>query len=311
MKIHAPRPVDPLTPSNTPNGWTHPLKLHRRDPNAPLLRPEQISTAEDQKDVKATVDLSVIAPYGGAQKAKKDLFKPKTKQVFHTDPQETLLRNEERMPWVLEDFDGKNTWVGTLEAGGASGYALFLFDKEGFKFVPVDKTYRFTKKGSTQVLSAEEAEAQMRRRNAPLPRWILKEKPPTLAPAGAGGGGGTGLFTVRESKERATYALEEDLDYDATERFEDDEENPILEGDEEANKAIEERVRREMRGARNFESKEDELDEDIDLDDLFEKKKVTKEGKRTKRYLKKLEGKGDYETDEDEENPYASEVFIR
>ena len=55
-------------------------------------------------------------------------------------------------------------------------------------------------------------------------------------------------------------------------------------------------------------SQEDEIDEDIDLDDLFESKKVTKEGKRTKRYLKKLEGKGDYETDEEEENPYVSEV---
>ena len=102
--------------------------------------------------------------------------------------------------------------------------------------------------------------------------------------------------------------MEEDLDYDAAEMFEDDEENPILEGDEEANKAIEERVRREMRGARNFESKEDEMEEDVDLDDLFEAKKVTKEGKRTKRYLKKLEGKGDYDTDDEEENPYASEV---
>jgi len=304
MKLHAPRPVDPLTPSNGTSGWTHPLKLHRRDPTAPILRPEE---TEDTKDVKGTVDLSAIAPYGGAQKAKKDLFKPKTKQVFHSDPAETQLRNEERVPWVLEDFDGKNTWVGTMEGGGASAYALFLFEKDGFKFVPVDRTYRFTKKGATQVLTAEEAEAQMKKRNAPLPRWILKDKPP--APATGGGGQSSGLFTVRESKDRATDAMEEDLDYDAAERFEDDEENPILEGDEEANKAIEERVRREMLGARNFESKEDEIDEDIDLDDLFESKKVTKEGKRTKRYLKKLEGKGDYDTDEEEENPYVSEAF--
>ena len=302
LKLHAPRPIDPLAPSNTPNGWTHPLKLHRRDPNAPILRPDQV---EDTKDVKGNIDLSVIAPYGGAQKAKKDLFKPKTKQVFHSDPAERQLRNEERTPWVLEDFDGKNTWVGTMEGGGASGYALFLFEKEGFKFVPVDRTYRFSKKGSTQVLSAEEAEAQMKKRNAPLPRWILKDKP---APAATATTANSGLFTVRESKDRAADAMEEDLDYDATERFEDDEENPILEGDEEANKAIEERVRREMRGARNFESKEDEIDEDIDLDDLFETKKVTKEGKRTKRYLKKLEGKGDDDTDEEEENPYVSEV---
>lgn len=221
---------------------------------------------------------------------------------------------------MLEDFEGRNVWAGSLEAGGASGYALFLFDKEGFKFVPVDRTYRFSKKAATQVLSAEEAEAQMKKRNAPLPRWILKEKPtvPGTVDAGAGGvrgggggrGSGSGLFTVHESRERATDAMDEDLDYDATEMFEDDEENPILEGDEETNKAIEERVRREMRGARNFESKEDEMDEDLDIENLFGAKKVTKEGKRTKRYLKKLEGKGDYETDEDEENPYASEVFV-
>jgi transcription initiation factor TFIIF subunit alpha len=307
MKLHAPRQIDPFTPSNDPQGWTHPLKLHRRDPNAPVLRPTGIE--EDSKDIKPQIDLSVIAPYGGAQKAKKDLFKPKTKQVFHADPTELALRNEERTPWVLEDFDGKNTWVGTLEQGGASGYALFLFDNDGFKFVPVDRTYRFTKKGSNQVLSAEEAEAHMKRRNA-LPRWILKDRPP----GGAGGsptmgiGGGSHLFTVRESRERATDAMEEDLDYDEAEHFEDDEENPILEGDEEANKAIEERMRREQLGARNFESKEEELDEDIDLDDLFgTSKKVTKEGKRTKRYLKKLEGKADYDTDEEEENPYATE----
>jgi hypothetical protein len=60
-----------------------------------------------------------------------------------------------------------------------------------------------------------------------------------------------------------------------------------------------------MLGARNFESKEDELD---DMDDLFGSKKVTKEGRRTKRYLKKLEGKGDYESDESDENPYATEA---
>jgi transcription initiation factor TFIIF subunit alpha len=297
MKLHAPKPVDPFLPSSQPTGWTHPLKLHRRDPAAPVVVPEE------DKDVKAAVDYSVIAPYGGAQKAKKDLFKPKTKQVFHYDVQEQALRNEERTPWVLEDFDGKNTWVGTLEGGGASGYALFLFDKERFKFVPVDRTYRFTKKGAAQVLSAEEAEEQMKRRSA-LPRWILKDRPtvPTT------GSGRSGLYTARQSRDSAADMLEEDLDYDATERFEDDEENPILEGDEEANKAIEERVRREMRGARNFESKEEEMDEDIDLNDLFEAKKVTKEGKRTKRYLKKLEGKGDYDSDDDEDNPYVSEV---
>jgi len=303
MKLHAPRPIDPLTADD---GWTHPLKLHRRDPNMPVMRTDQ-EEPEDIKDIKPTVDLSVIAPYGGAQKAKKDLFKPKTKQVFHADPQELQLRNEERTPWVLEDFDGKNTWVGTLEGGGASGYALFLFEKDGFKFVPVDRTYRFMKKGATQVLTSEEAEAQMKKRST-LPRWILKDKPTT--PIGAGGSGGgsrSGLFTVRESRNRATDAMDEDLDYDQAELFEDDEENPILEGDEEANKAIEERVRREQLGARNFESKEDEI-EDIDVDGLFEGKKVTKEGKRTKRFLSKLEGKGDYDSDEEEENPYASEV---
>jgi len=321
MKLHAPRVVDPFTATTpdgteTPNAWSHPLKLHRRDPSAaPIIHPSIDTTDLDSKeDVKPAVDLSVIAPYGGAQKAKKDLFKPKTKQVFHADPQELQLRNEERLPWVLEDFDGKNTWVGTLEGGGASGYALFLFEKDGFKFVPVDRTYRFTKKVSNQVLTAEEAEAQMKKRNT-LPRWVYKDIPAGLGSGGeggsgsvgggGGGGGGSRLFTVRQSRDRAGDAVNEDLDYDDNEMFEDDEENPILEGDEEANKAIEERVRREMLSARNFESKEDELE---DMDDLFGTKKVTKEGRRTKRYLKKLEGKGDYESDDEDENPYATEV---
>src|SRR5271168_1711637 len=38
MKLHAPRPIDPLTAEDA---WTHPLKLHRRDPNMPVMRTDE------------------------------------------------------------------------------------------------------------------------------------------------------------------------------------------------------------------------------------------------------------------------------
>jgi hypothetical protein len=49
--------------------------------------------------------------------------------------------------------------------------------------------------------------------------------------------------TVRESREHANFTMEEDLDYDDGDILE---ENPILEGDEEAKKVFEERVLREL-----------------------------------------------------------------
>lgn len=50
------------------------------------------------------------------------------------DPNARRIRYEEFYPWVMEDFDGQNTWVGNFEAGQMSQYVLFVLTRTGLKW---------------------------------------------------------------------------------------------------------------------------------------------------------------------------------
>lgn len=175
------------------------------------------------------------------------------------------LRYEEHYPWVIEDYDGKNVFVGNYEAGSTEQqHVLFVFDKDGFKMIPAEKVYRFTPRNRYATLTLEEAEAKMER-NSSVPRWLMKhmedrsisEGTPdqrfrynspaangsVIANVGNGSAGrrmrtvlgGSGSGNDRDSDH-------DDLDYD--EEFADDEEAPIMDGDEEENKLSEKKIKK-------------------------------------------------------------------
>jgi len=290
--------------------------LEEREKNGPVkevadmskVAPEPEKTEEQKKLEKQEKLLAQIAPDGGARR-NKNPFKKKTRQIRAVDETAKKLRYEEYYPWVMEDYDGKNTWVGSYEAGSSDAYVLLVPDGNGFKMIPADKVYRFTPRNRYSTLTLEEAEARMEKHNH-VPRWLMKHldeneqkltryertKKKLKTVEGTGNTGEDG------EQSRGRDSENDDLDFE--EDFADDEEAPIVDGDEEENKESERKIKKEMRAANAMGLHEDEGEEDYD--DLFESRKVDKEGKRLRKALNKTDLTGVYESDEDI-NPYLSE----
>lgn len=62
----------------------------------------------------------------------------------------------------MEDYDGKNVYVGNYEAGASEAtHVLLVTDGTGFKMLPAEKVYRFNPRNKYATLTLEEAEAKM------------------------------------------------------------------------------------------------------------------------------------------------------
>ncbi len=141
MRFQSSKPID------LAHGMTHPLHLQRKstdaigksfgDVDSPLsanglAQPGNVDgRAGEERPSKEQADINAIAPYGGAQFSKRNQFKKLTRQVIHEDAHIKQLQEEESRPWVLEDFDAKNTWVGTMEGGQSYTHALFVLVVSG------------------------------------------------------------------------------------------------------------------------------------------------------------------------------------
>lgn len=276
------------------------------------------------------MDMSQVAPEGRGRNFRRNIFKRKTRQINLMDDDKRKLRYEEYYPWVMEDYEGKNVYVGNYEAGASEQtHVLFAFDKDGFKMIPAEKVYRFNPRNKYATLTLEEAEAKMEKKSS-VPRWLMRHmedqsglegdkdyryRNATPGSSGQinisrGGNRSRGLRTVAGASNCNDRDQDhDDLDYD--EEFADDEEAPIMDGDEEENKLSEDKVKREMLKAAHFDGGSDaEADANDDLDDLFEtekSRKIDKEGKKLRKVLNKTEG-GVYDSDDEDDqlNPYLS-----
>lgn len=264
MRLQSKRIVDPLNPEE----FTRPIRLHRRDPQAPLqgvkeqnaasaqaavdsaADPEEkarIEAEQAQKDADRAAIQEKIAPYGGAAKARQNAFKKKTQQYFQSNDKDKKLRYEEFFPWFVEDFDNKNTWQGQMESSLSGGsYAMFVLDGANFRMVPIEKWYKFTEKNRFKTLSIEEAELALKK-SSKTPRWMMKltkqdEKEQLKQERAENMQNLSKLKTRRgdrlEGAPKAETADADDLDFD-DDRFADDEEAPVMEGEEAENKEIE------------------------------------------------------------------------
>lgn len=330
MKFHSRTHIDPA------KTFTAPVRLHRKDPRnmqnqltlAELEERRKRGIPDDQMDVDVKeegsevktegadgkeddkkkngddkgkspaeqVDISLIAPDGGARRSKVNPFQKKTRQVVLGDENARKLRYEEHYPWVMEDFEGKNTWVGNYEAGQADSYVLFMFDANGFKMVPAEKYYKMTPRNKYQTLSAEEAEKRMQK-GEQQNRWAMRyftdkeqKSTPNMRRRFR-----TTDNTVREEDPIRRDEEQDEIDFD--EEFADDEEAPIMEGNEEEVKEVEKKVKKELRN-----DSTDALFEESENEDS----KMDKAGLKLIKSLRSLEKNGNYDSDEDI-NPYATE----
>ncbi|EDO15775.1 hypothetical protein Kpol_478p11 [Vanderwaltozyma polyspora DSM 70294] len=317
--------------NNVPNQSTEPGA--ENNPNIVVTKLEDAGPAEDPSKVglvkydgkeapaeeevfeAGTMDpLADVAPDGGGR-AKRGNSRRKTRQIKVLDENAKKLRFEEFYPWVMEDFDGYNTWVGSYEAGNSDSYVMLAVEDDGsFTMIPADKVYKFTARNKYATLTIEEAEKRMDKKSGEVPRWLMKHLD------------NIGTTTTRYDRTRRRLKAvadqrrniegsesehddnsEVELDYD--EEFADDEEAPIIDGNEQENKESEQRIKKEMLQANAMGLRDDEqLPDDTENDnDLFGEKKIDEEGERIKKALQKTELAALYSSDEGEINPYLSE----
>lgn len=256
-----------------------------------------------------------VAPDGGARVRRGGWFgKRKTRQLKKYDEHAKKLRFEEFYPWVLEDFDGYNTWVGTYEAGNSDHYVMFSVEKDGsFTMLPCDKVYRFTARSQFATLTIEEAEKRFEKKRQSVPRWLMKHLDDigttttrydrTLRKLkGVDGDNHDNQDDEGNVFKRETSDNEIDFDDD----FQDDEEAPIMDGNDQENKETEQRMKKEMLQANAMGLRDDE--DIVDVIDAEDEGEV--EDKSIKNTLKKTDMGVLYDSDDEEENPYLSKSDI-
>ncbi|GAM84141.1 hypothetical protein ANO11243_021340 [Dothideomycetidae sp. 11243] len=321
--------------------FTRPLRLHRRFARDQRLQPMPAENGVDDKDrekeeirkaerqAQKEANQAQIAPTEKVtQKKKLPQFKKKVEDVYY--PQDTpeaqkraRLRYEEGRPWHLEDFDGKNTWIGTYEEPLSETHAMFVVGANGnFRMVPLEKWYRFIPTNRYKTMNLDEAELHMAKKIKDS-RWFLEntmtdeqrtrletERQQRLHRGRVGmRGERVGTRKEEDDEERPEVANDVDeIDYNAEDEFQDDDEGGLFLGDEEEVKESERKIRQEMLGANVFAGTGVKEEKDWDAEEEAEKKKASEERKRQrklKRTLVKNERKFEYESESD--HPYSEE----
>ncbi|KAJ3040446.1 hypothetical protein HDV00_010882 [Rhizophlyctis rosea] len=316
------------------NALQPPIRLVRATPKPkePRAAPAAAApAAPDGAAPKEKLDTSKIAPWGGAVKNRQNLFKKKTKTFFFssdfdsevgkdgeelTHAQKKRLRDPDRWPWLLSDFpvDGQssqNQYLGHVEQSQEARYVMFVQSTDGFKVVPVTRSYKFTKKPSHRTLTIEETEdlykEDGKKSRVRVDRWMMHKQPakPGQVREAAEDGGQQVVpkweRSIQEAEERQYKQVKsrgrgrrqddgdvDEMDYDVGEEFADDEEVVFGLSDEDEKKEAARRLHHD--------------DGDMDSDEEEKKPKIDK---KLKKVLKKA-GNDDLFGDDDE-NPYLSE----
>ena len=294
LRFQSTKVIDPA------KDFARPIHLARKDVHEAPVDPTAVipqPTTDEKQEFS-------VAPHGGPSQTRKP-FSKKTYDSVPQDDAARVLRQEERHPWILEDFDGKNVYQGTLEGGQANTYVFLKLSADGFDVIPVSKFYRFASRARYTTLSLDEAEEKMSKRKT-LPRWFMKS---SIAASEPVSGTQPPSDAQRQYRMKTTSAQsrgqvkaeeqEEELDYN--EDFADDEEQHALVDNEEDNKELEERIKKEMLSANAIGDADPELE---NAADQTEKARLDKEGRRLQRFLGRLEKNNMYESDSDS-NPYG------
>jgi transcription initiation factor TFIIF subunit alpha len=133
----------------------------------------QPTLSNDKPPVVA--DPTQIAPFGN-QKSKVEAFKRKTKSYTFARDEEKFVNDPDKQPWLLNDFEDGHSYTGHLQGSQDSTYCLFVFSEDGFKVVPVNKSYKFTPNLKRKGLDTEEAEDRIGKlSHNTSDRWMLRK----------------------------------------------------------------------------------------------------------------------------------------
>ncbi|OAX82727.1 hypothetical protein ACJ72_02922 [Emergomyces africanus] len=328
-KFASKKSIDPRDESQ----FTRPVRLQRRDPRAsnigpavekddqPPRRPGELNEAEREeleakkaaREKERAENLAQIAPSAAVTQKKTNAPKPRTQQVFKSEmtPEEIAkarIKYEEALPWHLDDFDNKGTWVGNYEAAMSETYAMFVLQNDGkMRMVPIDKWYKFTTKSPFKTLTIEEAEKFMAKKIKD-PRWFMeKEQDRAQKKALEEYAKQSKLFTGRrEGFSGAGEGFEaDDLDFEE-DRFADDEEHVGIFDEDEDAKTAEKRIKEDQLKANIFDLKDEKMYDEEENQEKKEKEALKNFGKRVRKALQRREKNFDYSSGSDA-NPYSDE----
>lgn len=313
--------------------FTRPVRLQRRDPRAKPPDPDAVKR-EDEKPIPWAMrdmteaeraefeakkaarekereeNLAQIAPSAATAQKRTNQPKPKTQQVMKADMTaeeiaKARIKYEEALPWHMEDFDNKNTWMGNYEAALSETYAMFVLEPTGkMRMVPIDKWYRFSARNAFKTLTIEEAERFMSKKIKD-PRWFMEKQQETLKQKELDAY--AKQRKVYRGKEVSATGLDgDDMDFEE-DRFADDEEVDVgLFEEDEDTKAAEQRIKQDQLKANVFNLKEEK---DYDEEEMREKKEKEARkviGKKVRKALQRREKNFDYSSGSDV-NPYSDE----
>ena len=335
-RFHSKSDVDPSNQAE----WTRPVRLHRRDPTAPVpgskteqLDAKDVQIEEErqkqdmiraQREAQRVAAMAEIAPSVANPNSKRGIAgKKKITQVFAKDETEaqrarSQLKYEEALPWLIEDFDNRQTWAGSYEAALSGTYAQFVFDGSKFSVTPVEKWYKFTQKRAFKAKTEEEYKAEVLRREmrnrmdwqdredqeqkAKEEEAVNRKKASRLYDGLDHGRerGAMGAGAQKKDKEDAN-----ELDFD--EDMADDEEDPLFEGENDDTKETQKKIKKDQLQANIFDMKDEKSYDKAERKEKVEQDERRAEGKRTRKNLMRREGNFIYESDSDD-HPYSEEV---
>jgi transcription initiation factor TFIIF subunit alpha len=345
MRLQSKGPVD----IQDKEQFTPPIRLHRRDPRAPPSGVgshfEEEETKEDLEEIKDRERMELqkedrrrireenqakIAPTG---KTKPQAFQKKTEQKYRPDDtpeakKRQLLRYEETLPWHLEDFENKQTWVGTYESELSEAHVMLSTDPANphgaVYMAPMERWYRFNVKGKVRPTGDDLDKVMYKVENVPgflrniearaVKRELEHEQSRTrfgLSTRVGGGEDDEGRIRRRVNDGGGGFVKREadadDIDFNLDEDFADDEEglNGLFEGEAEDVKEAEEKLKRDQLNAALWDRQDEselarrEEQEKKEAEDMKAMEKIYRKS------LAKREKQYDY-IDSDQENPYLT-----
>ncbi|MCJ1477214.1 hypothetical protein MMC13_005885 [Lambiella insularis] len=340
-KFYSKKNIDPRNEEE----FTQPVRLHRRDPRAPpggggggkqdavmggmdskdgILddkEREKQDMLRAQRDAEREAEMAQVAPSANKSNQRRGgAFKKKIQQVFRNDQTEeqkaeTKLRYEEAIPWHLEDFDNKQIWVGNYEKALSESYAQLVHRDGKFYVTPIEKWYKFAPKTPFETLSIDEAEKIMDKK-VKDPRFItdlmkanqakqqeaLQRKAGRRLYMGKSASHEDGKVANATMKREAADVDELDFEED---RFADDEENNLFEGELEDAKDAEDRIKRDQLQANVFDLKDEKSYDKAENLEKREKEAQKKLSRKIIKALRRQEKNFAYESASD--NPYSSD----
>ncbi|KAF1836209.1 transcription factor TFIIF complex alpha subunit Tfg1 [Decorospora gaudefroyi] len=329
-----------------------PIKLHRRDPRAPPSgvgsHYEEEDTKEDLEEIKEREKIeqmkedrrklreenqAKIAPTGTK---KPPAFHKKTEQKYRPDDtpeakKRQLLRYEETLPWHLEDYENKQTWVGTYESEMSETHVMLSATRPGdpstaIQMAPMERWYRFNVKG--KVKTTDDLDKIMAKTEGDGPRFFkdieerkkLRVKAEDDARAWSGvrtrvGGGADDEGRIKRERNYDDIggpvkreADADDIDFNLDEDFADDEEglNGLFEGEEQDVKEAAEKLKRDQLQAALWDRPDESELSRKEEQERKDQEQVKAIEKAMRKQLVKREKQYDY-LDSDPENPYITE----